>query len=52
MPGKDASPSDWEEVRLDRGRIVELLEAHAPADWEQRFDKDPLLDSIIQGEPF
>jgi class 3 adenylate cyclase len=45
------SGSDWEEVRLDRGRIVELLEAHAPADWEQRFDKDQLLDSVIEGEP-
>jgi len=45
------SGSEWEEVRLDRDRIVELLEAHAPADWERRFDKDQLLDSVIEGEP-
>jgi class 3 adenylate cyclase len=51
MAGKESSASDWEEVRLDRGRIVELLEAHAPADWETRFDKEKLLDSVIEGEP-
>jgi class 3 adenylate cyclase len=51
MAGKGTSGPDWEEVRLDRGRIVELLEAHAPADWEQRFDKEELLDSVIEGEP-
>ena len=51
MADKGASASDWEEVRLDRGRIVELLEAHAPADWEARFEKEKLLDSVIEGEP-
>jgi len=51
MASKGASASEWEEVRLDRGRIVELLEAHAPADWHQRFDVDQLLDSVIEGEP-
>ena len=51
MSDTGASASDWEEVRRDRHRITELLEAHAPADWEQRFDKDQLLDSVIEGEP-
>src|SRR5687767_6748140 len=51
MPSKEASASDWEEVRLDRGRIAELLEAHAPEDWETRFDKAQLMDSVIEGEP-
>ena len=51
MAGTRASASDWEEVRRDRGRITELLEAHAPADWEQRFDKEQLLDSVTEGEP-
>jgi len=51
MADKETSDPDWEEVRLDRGRIVELLEAHAPADWQQRFDVDQLLDSVIEGEP-
>lgn len=51
MVGKEALASDWEEIRKDRNRIVELLEAHAPADWEQRFDKEKLLDSIASGEP-
>lgn len=35
----------------DRERIAELLESHAPADWEERFRKDELLDSIIDGQP-
>src|SRR5438445_12709377 len=35
----------------DRDRIVGLLEPHAPADWEARFRKDELLDSILTGEP-
>ena len=51
MAGTGAGDSGWEEVRKDRDRIVELLEAHAPADWEQRFDREQLLDSIIEGEP-
>ncbi|MGH2691520.1 MAG: adenylate/guanylate cyclase domain-containing protein [Actinomycetota bacterium] len=51
MAGKSESASEWEEVRLDRDRIAELLEGHAPADWEQRFDKDQLLGSVIEGEP-
>ena len=45
------SGSDWEEVRLDRDRLTGLLEPHAPDGWEQRFDKEKLLDSIAGGEP-
>lgn len=51
MPDSEPAGSDWESVRLDRGRIEGLLETHAPADWEQRFDVDRLLDVIIAGEP-
>ena len=51
MPDQGGSDSDWDEIRLDRDRLAGLLEAHAPADWEQRFDKEKLLDSIASGEP-
>ena len=42
--------ADWEEVRLDRGRLAGLLEAHAPPDWERRFRKEELLDVLSDGE--
>src|SRR3989449_4359685 len=35
----------------DRARVARLLKPHAPPDWEQRFRKDELLDSVINGEP-
>src|SRR5712691_1380868 len=35
----------------DRARAARLLKPHAPPDWEQRFRKDELLDSVIDGEP-
>ena len=36
---------------VDRDHIARLLEAHAPPDWEDRFRKEELLDSILAGEP-
>lgn len=50
MPGKEASDPDWSEVRLDRDRLAGLLEAHAPADWEEQFRKEELLEVIAAGE--
>lgn len=50
MASKEASDPDWSEVRLDRDRLAGLLEAHAPADWEERFRKEELLDIIAAGE--
>ena len=41
------TPSD----EPDRDRIAAQLAAHAPADWEERFRKEELLDSVIAGEP-
>lgn len=35
----------------ERSRVARLLKTHAPADWEQRFRKDELLDAVIDGEP-
>jgi class 3 adenylate cyclase len=35
----------------DRARAARLLKPHAPRDWEERFRKTELLDSIIDGEP-
>jgi class 3 adenylate cyclase len=35
----------------DRARVARLLKPHAPPDWEQRFRKTELLDSVIDGEP-
>jgi class 3 adenylate cyclase len=43
-----APPTDRE---LDRERAAKLLETHAPPDWEQRFDRNGLLDAVIDGEP-
>ena len=41
------SPSD----EADRDRIAQLLQAHAPPDWEERFRKEEFLDTVIAGEP-
>jgi len=47
--GEDSSaPADRDRERL---RIAELLAAHAPPDWEERFRRDELLDRIVDGEP-
>ena len=47
--GGDASdPADRER---ERARITDLLKAHAPPDWQERFRTDELLDAIIDGEP-
>jgi class 3 adenylate cyclase len=35
----------------DRARVARSLKPHAPPDWEQRFRKTDLLDSVIDGEP-
>ena len=35
----------------ERTRIAGLLEPHAPPDWEQRFQRDQLLDAIIDTTP-
>jgi class 3 adenylate cyclase len=35
----------------DRARVARLLKPHAPPDWETRFHKDKLLDSVIEGQP-
>jgi class 3 adenylate cyclase len=49
----DAMPD--EERMLDRdqerARVAELLQRHAPPDWEQRFRTDELLDAIIDTSP-
>jgi class 3 adenylate cyclase len=34
-----------------RNRLARLLKPHAPPDWEQRFRRDDLLDSVIDGRP-
>src|SRR5438128_8503071 len=44
-------PSSADHRARDRSRTARLLKAHAPPDWEQRFRKDELLDSVIDGEP-
>jgi hypothetical protein len=35
----------------DRDRIAALLEAHAPADWQQRFRTEELLDALMDSAP-
>jgi class 3 adenylate cyclase len=35
----------------DRARVARLLKPHAPPDWETRFRKTELLDSVIEGQP-
>src|SRR2546430_17204237 len=46
----DVSPvtADRDQHRV---RVEELLRAHAPPDWERRFRRDELLESILDGEP-
>ncbi len=46
--GAASDPADRER---ERGRITDLLKAHAPPDWQERFRTDELLDAIIDGEP-
>ena len=52
-PAADApvEPSTGEERDRERARIAGLLETHAPPDWEERFDRDQLLDAIIDTAP-
>src|SRR5216117_3052165 len=45
-----AASSDDERAR-DRTRVARLLKPHAPPDWETRFRKDDLLDSVVGGDP-
>jgi class 3 adenylate cyclase len=35
----------------ERARTARLLDPHAPPDWEERFDRDLLLDAIIDTTP-
>jgi class 3 adenylate cyclase len=35
----------------ERARIAGLLDSHAPPDWEERFQRDQLLDAIIDTTP-
>ena len=44
-------PSTGEERDRERARIANLLEDHAPPDWQDRFRRDELLDAIIDGKP-
>src|ERR671935_3238936 len=47
-----AEPSQPSEDRDQAAaRIAELLKAHAPPDWEERFPRDELLDAIIDTTP-
>jgi class 3 adenylate cyclase len=48
MASEEAPASDRER---DRATAERLLTPHAPPDWETRFRKDELLDSVIDGEP-
>jgi class 3 adenylate cyclase len=44
-------PSATDQRDRDRARVARLLKPHAPPDWERRFRKTELLDSVIDGEP-
>ena len=47
-----AEPSPASEDREQAvARIAELMKAHAPPDWEDRFPRDELLDAIIDTTP-
>jgi class 3 adenylate cyclase len=47
-----AEPSEPSEDREQAAaRVAELLKAHAPPDWEERFPRDELLDAIIDTTP-
>jgi class 3 adenylate cyclase len=49
MPDGETEPEpDREE---ERARIAGLLESHAPPDWEERFQRDQLLDAILDTTP-
>src|SRR2546427_4418495 len=48
MATEDPAAGDRER---ERTRVAGFLEPHAPPDWEQRFRKTELLDSVIDGEP-
>jgi hypothetical protein len=47
-PAPEVPPGDRDH---ERTRVAKLLEAHAPADWQEHFRADELLDAIIDGEP-
>src|SRR5919197_291457 len=47
-----AEPSEPSEDRAQAAaRVAELLKAHAPPDWEERFPREELLDAIIDTTP-
>jgi len=46
-----AEPSPDEDRAQAAARVAELLTAHAPPDWEERFPRDELLDAIIDTTP-
>src|ERR671937_832360 len=47
-----AEPSQPSEDRDQAAaRVAELLKAHAPPDWEERFPREELLDAIIDTTP-
>jgi class 3 adenylate cyclase len=48
MTEAESEPIDREE---ERERIAGLLANHAPPDWEERFEREPLLDAIIDTTP-
>ena len=53
----DAEPDDTNDEATaverdrERARVAGLLEAHAPPDWEEWFQRDELLDAVLDGEP-
>src|SRR5438034_525829 len=48
MATEQASASEQRD--RDRARVVEMLEPHAPPDWEHRFRTAELLDAVIDGD--
>src|SRR5437762_9499761 len=48
MGTEPASAGDGRE--RDRARVVEMLEPHAPPDWQHRFRETELLDAVIDGD--
>src|SRR2546427_4344819 len=48
MATEDPAAGDRER---ERTRVAGFLEPHAPPDWEERFRRDDLLDSVIDGRP-
>jgi class 3 adenylate cyclase len=47
----DAGPEAVVSGPSERARTAELVEAHAPPDWRERYDTDPLLDAIAGHAP-